>query len=137
MKRALLLLALVGCDSPTAPSDVPSTWVDTVEFEWAAAVDELTAANVPGWKVAAIKWHDFTWREHPGPFTCGDVEDARGCYTTGWDMIEWSALHPTALRHEIKHGILHKLQYGCWRCVDHGCTNGPATCPVEGEDNGS
>ena len=123
--RLLLPLLFTSCSVLTSPSSLPESWEATVEAEWAIATDNLESAGVPRYKLSTIQRHDFSWKEHPGTFMCGEVE-ANGCYSTqvgSHSTIAWNAKTPHALRHEIGHGILHKLGYSCWKQYEHkgGC----------------
>lgn len=122
--RLLLPLLFASCSVLSSPSSVPEAWEATVESEWSIAVGNLKAAGVPRHKLDTIQRHDFSWEEHPGVFMCNDIE-ANGCYNTS-GLISWNVQTPSALQHEIGHGILHKLGYSCWKEYEHTERSCPA-----------
>ena len=121
MIPVILSLMITSCSMLTSPSSVPLEWEDTIDTEWVIAHNDLKARGVPELKLQSVQKHDFSWKEMPGVFECGGVQ-ANGCYTrrTGsHSLIRWNKDTPSALRHEIGHGILDKLGYSCWNEYQH------------------
>jgi hypothetical protein len=115
------MMVLLGCNgSPTGPSDYT-----IYETEWAIAVADLQARGVPKERLDRLSWSSFTYRPTKGLFYCGDILTGGCYYSTG--TIKWCECTPTALRHEMGHGILHRLGYRCWTDYQHEGTDG---CPV-------
>jgi hypothetical protein len=119
-----LLWGLTGCSLPTSSSMVVDQY-PIYKSEWAIAVDTLAARGVPMDRLSPLKWTMFTYRTHNGAFNC-DGEDPldNGCFSSG--LIRWNTKTPSVLRHEMGHGILRKLGYGCWAEYEHTTQS----CPV-------
>ena len=117
----LLVLTCCSCTMLSSPDPVPQGWEAVVQSEWNIAVNDLKEAGLSQNELGSVQRHDFAWKEMPGVFECAGVQ-ANGCYskkTGSHSLIRWNKNTPSALQHEIGHGILDKLGYGCWKEYQH------------------
>lgn len=111
-----LLLACNSVITPTAPP-LPGELV-AHEFHLAQEKVANEYNRLGAWTLSP---DDFKWHPHDGPFRCGDVKPADGCYSTGSHLIEYNIHTSWVIRHEAGHGILHLLGDDRWRCFGEGC----------------
>ena len=122
------LFYLLSCATPM--STMMPDLHGTVDREWAVAQEVLEGWGVPAHRIKPMM---FNWHTHDGPFPCGKVERANGCFSPQSYSISYNTQTPQVIRHESTHAILYRLGYECWRCVsidgigeqvtvsDHGC----------------
>ena len=127
----VILLFACSCSMLTSPDAVPFVYEETIKAEWGIAVERLELAGVERHRLESIQWHDFSWHDSQGQVDCGGVA-AYACYGTSPPTITWWVDYPQAIRHEIGHGILHQLEYECWKDWEHKDKDGNARnggCP--------
>lgn len=116
----ILFALLIHCtllDSPPTGISMPVS--DWIRLEWNIA-QSIIATD---WELdSAFGVHPdrFKFEEMPGPFKCGDMDLAAGCYKSSSKTIQYDVNSPNVVRHEAGHAILHALG-GNWKCYQHMC----------------
>jgi hypothetical protein len=106
-------LLLSSCTTPMSPTTVPDLQ-GTRDREWAVAQEVLAGWGVNAYSVPPQR---FVWQSHDGPFPCGGVDQANGCFSPTTRTIDYNTQQAHVIRHEAGHAILWALGYGCWKCI--------------------